>query len=116
MGLERRLSAEQAMQAARHALETVDSRLQELEQSRAEAEKKALEVRNELEKVRMECQVLDIRRQALVESLAEEKLTLKDVMENIPEEANAEQWQADLEKIAERIPRLGAIKLKPAKG
>ena len=109
--LERRLSAEQAMQAARHALETVDSRLRELEQSRAEAEKKALEVRNELEKVRMECQALDIRRQALVESLAEEKLTLKDVMENIPEEANAEQWQADLEKIAERIQRLGAINL-----
>ena len=109
--LERRLSAEQAMQAARHALEAVDSRLRELEQNRADAEKKALEVRNELEKVRMECQALDIRRQALVDALAEEKLTLKDVMENIPDEANSEQWQADLEKIAERIQRLGAINL-----
>jgi len=109
--LGRRLEAEQAMQAARHALETVDTRLRELEQSRADAEKKALEVRNELEKVRMECQALDIRRQALVEALAEEKLTLKDVMENLPEAANSEQWQADLEKIAERIQRLGAINL-----
>lgn len=109
--LERRLNSEQAMQAARHALETVDARLRELEQARADAEKKALEVRNELEKVRMECQALDIRRQALVEQLAEEKLSLKEVLEAMPEEADAEAWQQELARIAERIQRLGAINL-----
>ena len=109
--LERRLAAEQAMQAARHALEAVDSRLRELEQARAEAEKKALEVRNELEKVRMECQALDIRRQALVEALQEEKLTLKEVMDSLPDNADAEEWQQELQRIGERIQRLGAINL-----
>ena len=109
--LERRLDAEQIMSAARHALEAVDARLRELEQARAEAEKKALEVRNELEKVRMECQALDIRRQALVENLQEEKLTLKDVLDNMPEEADADSWQEELARIAERIQRLGAINL-----
>ena len=34
----------------------------------------------------MECQALDIRRQALLEQLQEEQLTLKDVLENMPEE------------------------------
>ncbi len=109
--LERRLDAEQRMQAARHALETVDSRLRQLEQDRADAERKALDVRNELEKVRMECQALDIRRQALIEQLQEEKLTLKDVLENMPEEANTADWQQELERIGERIQRLGAINL-----
>ncbi|MDK2777469.1 MAG: chromosome segregation protein SMC [Pseudomonadota bacterium] len=109
--LGRRLEAEQAMQAARHALEAVDSRLRELEQARADAEKRALDVRNELEKVRMECQALDIRRQALVEALKEEKLTLKEVMDNLPEEASTEAWQQELERIGERIQRLGAINL-----
>ena len=48
--LERRMDAEQRMQAARHALEAVDSQLRQLEQARAEAENNALAVRNELEK------------------------------------------------------------------
>ncbi|QQD24544.1 chromosome segregation protein SMC [Venatoribacter cucullus] len=109
--LERRMDAEQRMQAARHALEAVDSQLRQLEQARAEAENNALAVRNELEKVRMECQALDIRRQALIEQLQEEKLTLKDVLENMPEEANAADWQQELERIGERIQRLGAINL-----
>ena len=109
--LERRMDAEQRMQAARHALEAVDSQLRQLEQARAEAENNALAVRNELEKVRMECQALDIRRQALIEQLQEEQLTLKDVLENMPEEANATDWQQELERIAERIQRLGAINL-----
>ena len=109
--LERRLSAEQGMQSARHALETVDSRLRQLEQARADAERKALEVRNELEKVRMECQALDIRRQALVEQLAEEKLSLKEVLEAMPENASSDEWQQELERIGERIQRLGAINL-----
>ncbi|QQD21850.1 chromosome segregation protein SMC [Oceanospirillaceae bacterium ASx5O] len=109
--LERRMDAEQRMQAARHALEAVDSQLRQLEQARAEAENNALAVRNELEKVRMECQALDIRRQALIEQLQEEQLTLKDVLENMPEEANATDWQQELERIGERIQRLGAINL-----
>ncbi len=105
------MDAEQRMQAARHALEAVDSQLRQLEQARAEAENNALAVRNELEKVRMECQALDIRRQALIEQLQEEQLTLKDVLENMPEEANAADWQQELERIGERIQRLGAINL-----
>jgi chromosome segregation protein len=109
--LEQRLTAEQAMQAARHALEQVDTQMRELEQKRADAERRALDVRNDLESVRMECQALDIRRQGLVEQLQEDKLTLKDVLENMPNEANAEQWQQDLLRIAERIQRLGAINL-----
>lgn len=109
--LEQKLVAEQAMQAARHALEAVDSQLRQLEQQRTDAEKKALEVRNELEKVRMECQALDIRRQALVEQLQEEKLSLEQVLETMPEEADADTWQQELQRIAERIQRLGAINL-----
>ena len=109
--LEQKLVAEQAMQAARHALEAVDSQLRKLEQQRSEAEKKALEIRNELEKVRMECQALDIRRQALVEQLQEEKLSLEQVLADMPQDADPDVWQQELQRIAERIQRLGAINL-----
>lgn len=109
--LEHKLDAEQQMQTARHALEQVDTQLRQLEQKRADAEKKALDVRSELEKVRMECQALDIRRQALVEQLQEEKLSLEQVLETMPADADPDIWQQELQKLAERIQRLGAINL-----
>ena len=59
----------------------------------------------------MECQALDIRRQALIEQLQEEKLTLKEVLDNMPDEADPEQWQQDLADLGERIRRLGNINL-----
>ena len=109
--LERRLDAEENMQAARKLLQAVDVRMRELEQLRQVAEQKSLDVRNELEKVRLECQALDIRRQALIEQLSEEKLTLKEVLENLSEEANIDGWQQQLEDLSMRIQRLGAINL-----
>jgi chromosome segregation protein len=59
----------------------------------------------------MECQALDIRRQALVDQLKESGLTLHEVMQAMPEEADAEAWQQELQRIGERIQRLGAINL-----
>lgn len=109
--LERRLEAEGNMQTARQQLHAVDTRMRELEQLRQAAEQKSLDVRNELEKVRLECQALDIRRQALIEQLREENLTLKEVLENLSEDADINEWQRQLEDISSRIQRLGAINL-----
>ena len=109
--LEQRITAEQQMSAARQALEQVDAELRQFEQQRHDAMQAIIEVRNDIERVRMESQALDIRRQALVEQLEEEKLSLQQVLESLNDEADAEIWQQELEKIAERIQRLGAINL-----
>lgn len=106
-----RLMAEDAMTQARHTLEQADAQLRQLEQTRAEAEQKALAVRNQLEQVRMECQALDIRRQGLVEQLREEKLSMHDVLDNMPEAANEADWVNELSRIGDKIQRLGAINL-----
>ena len=109
--LEQRLASEQTMQTARKALEEADTRMRTLEQQRAAAEQKILEVRGQLEQVRMNCQALDIRRQGLVEQLQEEKLSMQDVLQNLPENADAEIWMQELTRIGERIARLGPINL-----
>lgn len=109
--LEERQREELATQAARQAMEASDTRLKGLESQRAEAEQAGLQLRNQLEAVRMECQALDIRRQALIEQLQEEKLTLKEVLEELPEDAQPEVWQKELEQIGDRIRRLGNINL-----
>lgn len=109
--LERRLDAEQTMSEARRALEAVDAELRKLEQQRSVAEKAALDLRTQLERVRMETQALEIRRTGLVEQLAEESLELDQVLETMPEDADIPTWTQELERIADRIRRLGAINL-----
>ena len=99
------------MTEARHALEQADTRLRQLEQERSEAEQQALAERNKLEQIRMECQALDIRRNGLVDQLREDKLSMADVLDSLPEAANEEQWANELTRIGERIQRLGAINL-----
>lgn len=108
---EEKLQAEEVMTEARHALEQADTRLRQLEQERSEAEQQALAERNKLEQIRMECQALDIRRNGLVDQLREDKLSMADVLDSLPEAANEEQWANELTRIGERIQRLGAINL-----
>ena len=108
---EEKASAEEVMTEARHALEQADTRLRQLEQERSEAEQLALAERNKLEQVRMECQALDIRRNGLVDQLREDKLSMADVLDSLPDAANEDAWVNDLSRIGERIQRLGAINL-----
>lgn len=109
--LERHVLAENTMRQARTALDTTTTRMRELELKRAQTENNLLAVRNQLEQIKMERQALDIRRQALIEQLQEQQLTLKEVLENLPEQANAERWQQELEELAQAIQRLGAVNL-----
>jgi len=109
--LEKRLEAEQVMSDARRELEAVDAELRQFEKERGIAEKAGLDLRTKLEQVRMETQSLEIRRNSLVEQLAEDELVLEEVIENLPEDADIQLWASELERIAERIRRLGAINL-----
>ena len=109
--LAQHVQAENAMRDARMALEAANARLRSLEMQRATTENNTLAVRNLLEKAKLDCQALDIRRQGLIEQLQEQQLSLKEVLEHLPEDANAEQWQQELEDITSAIARLGAVNL-----
>ena len=109
--LEKRLDAEQIMSEARRELEAVDAEIRQFEKDRTIAEKVAMDLRTQLEQVRMETQSLEIRRNSIVEQLLEDELTLESVLASLPEDADIQVWSQELEQIAERIRRLGAINL-----
>jgi chromosome segregation protein len=109
--LEKRLDAEQIMSDARRELEAVDAELRQFEKDRGIAEKSGLDLRTKLEQVRMETQSLEIRRSSLVEKLVENGLILEEVVEHLPQDADIQIWGEELDRIAERIRRLGAINL-----
>lgn len=59
----------------------------------------------------MEWQGLEVRRKTLQEQLKETQFDLQTVLNNLDEQANEKEWEEELQRIANRIARLGAINL-----
>lgn len=109
--LEARLEAEQSMQTVRRELETIDHEVRGLDGRRQQYEREAGEIRERLEKKRMQWQEIKVRRATVEEQLAEHQFDLETVLTNLPEEAEEQEWSNELEQISQRISRLGQINL-----
>ncbi len=109
--LEVRLEAEHKLTEARRELEAVDHEMRNLEGQRGQFERQAQEIRSTMDQKRMQWQDLTTRRQTVAEQLGEHNFDLDTVLENLPEDANEQEWSDDLEQIAQRIGRLGQINL-----
>ncbi len=109
--LEKRLQSEGELTEARQLVAEVEHRLREAEQERAVIEQRAEAVRGELEKRRIDNQALTVQRETIQKQLAEDQQDLEALLEALPEDAGEGEWQRSLEKISNRIARLGPINL-----
>ena len=109
--LDRRLAEEEKLSGARDALEDIDREVREKEQGRSRAEHAIQEVRARLETLKMESQALEIRAGNHLDQLKELDVQLRDVLDQLPDSATEAEWAEELDKLAGRIQRLGAINL-----
>jgi chromosome segregation protein len=109
--LELRLKAEGELTEARQAVAEVEHKLRECEQQRAGIEHRAESVRGQLEQQRISNQTLQVQRENIQRQLSEAEQDLEEVLRSMPEEASEHEWQRQLEKIGNRIARLGPINL-----
>ena len=109
--LERRMGVEDELKHARLALEDADRELRDAEKRRTQAEQQAQLLRGQLEQQRMDWQGLSVRRKALQEQLDEDGYDLHGVLATLPAEATEPSWEAELERLGQRIQRLGPINL-----
>tara|TARA_R110002049_G_scaffold267629_1_gene444024 strand:- start:1863 stop:5360 length:3498 start_codon:yes stop_codon:yes gene_type:complete len=109
--LEMRLESEGELSAARQLVADVEHQLREAEQKRAAIEQRAETVRSELERQRISNQTLQVQRSTIFKQLQDENHDLEAVLGNMPEGANEPEWQNSLERVANRISRLGPINL-----
>jgi len=109
--LDRRLAEEEKLGAARDALEEIDREVREKEQGRSGTDHRVQDVRSRLEKLKMESQALEIRAGNHIEQLEELDVKLQEILPQLPEGATQDEWAEELEKIGNRIQRLGAINL-----
>lgn len=106
-----RLESENELTAARQLVAEVEHQLRESEQQRAQIEQRAETVRSQLEQKRLGSQSLKVQSETIQKQLEEHEQTVEQVLESLPEEANEEEWQQQLERMANRITRLGPINL-----
>ncbi len=109
--LEQRLLAEGELSEKRELVAGVEHKLREAEQQRAAIEQRAQSVRSELERERLSNQGLQVQRENVAAQLKESDHKLDDVLQALPEEASENEWQLKLERVANRISRLGPINL-----
>jgi len=109
--LELRLQAEGELTEARQLVAEVEHQLRQAEQQRASIEHRAESVRDELERQRIGNQSLQVQRETIYKQLSESGHEVADVLRYMPEGANESEWQRSLERVANRIARLGPINL-----
>ena len=109
--LEKRMQVEERLNEARRQVGDIDHAMRELEHNRHKAEQQSQNIRGGLESLRMGWQESKVRRQTLQEQLGEGGFDVEQVILDMPEEANIQEWETQLERVSQRIQRLGPINL-----
>lgn len=111
LALNQRLQIENELNEARRTVELIEQELRSHETRRQEVERDLSRVRDVLESLRLESRELKVKSDNMIEQVKETGFLLEDILKALPAEAMAEEWQATVEQIAQRIARLGAINL-----
>jgi len=109
--LAKRINVEQELAESRRALEAVEHELRQAEQLRNKAEQEVQAVRGHLEQERLAAQTFEVQRRGLAEQLTEDGFDLQTLLDNLTDNAERAPLESELEQLAQRISRLGAINL-----
>jgi len=109
--LESQQQAEKNAQYKREILSQIESQLRDHEKAMQATEIERATVRTQLEQRRLDNQSYITRLNALAEQLQETGQTLEAIAEHLPPEATDIVWEANLNKVLNRIERLGPINL-----
>ena len=109
--LQQRSQNEQELTLAQQAVGELDNRQRELETERNTRQQQVDETRNQLEQERMQLQEANIRCNTIKEQLQKSGQDIEELQQNLDTEAELEEWNRRLEKLNNRIDRLGPINL-----
>jgi len=109
--LDQRQIVEVELQQARSELELFAAQMKTQEKQRLDLENEAQEIKDILDKCRLERQAVEVRKETISEQLTVHNIDVKAVIELLPEDANEPAWVENIESLAKRISNLGAINL-----
>lgn len=106
-----RVASESSLKSSRSALDSVEARLREHEHARVRHDGRAQKLREALQEARLQAQETVVRLKTIDEQLAEHDYSVEALLEELPEEAEVDRWEADLAALEQKIQRLGPINL-----
>lgn len=109
--LQKRMSVEAELTAARTAVQEVEHQLRELEQSRGKVEQTLAQVRGVLEKARLSARELETKRESALEQLKAENYELEQTLAELADDITEDSLVSEIEGLESKISRLGAINL-----
>ncbi len=109
--LKQKVEAEQKLQQARRKVEQLDEQLRAAAAARQQLEQEAQEARGAVEEKRVARQEFVTRQQTLREQMEETGAELKEVVDALPEDAEAAAWDSRLAAIRSKVERIGAVNL-----
>jgi chromosome segregation protein len=106
-----RVIVENELGDARKRLESVESMLRELDQSRITADQGVDTARSDVSEAEMAVQEVRVRREGFSEQIEQTSFELDTLLAELDDQASIEAWDDKLEKVRRRIDRLGPINL-----
>lgn len=107
----KRTESEETLLQAKKTVEHLEAALSDYDGGRHRLETRCNELRTDIEKARMECQGNEVRRQTLEEQLAETEFSPIALLGDLPEYADEESWQAQIDAVERKVERIGSVNL-----
>lgn len=95
----------------REQLTQLENELHELSQGSSALRDKIAQVQQQMQSTEIELAKLQERIQSVLQGLADNNSNLKTLLETLPEDAEENRWQQQLDDVQNKIKRLGAINL-----
>ena len=106
-----KVSVEEKLNEARKLLDEVDSNINLQDQSRMEVERKIDKAKTSLAETKGELQAIQGRKEGIDEQLNQTNFTYEELIDNLDESESLEDMNQNLEKLTNKINRLGPINL-----
>ena len=106
-----RLAAEEKLAQARSAVETVEFQMREQEKLRGELDQQVQQAQGKLEQQRLSAQEITTLSGTIESQISEKQGDLSQLLESLEEDAAIQDWEENLQAIANRVQRLGPINL-----
>lgn len=106
-----KVSVEEKLNEARKLLDEVDSNINLQDQSRMEVERKIDKAKTSLAETKGDLQAIQGRKEGIDEQLNQTNFTYEELIDNLDESESLEEMNQNLEKLTNKINRLGPINL-----
>ncbi len=109
--LQTRVEVEQRLTTSRAKLQQLEEDYRQLDAARQTCVRQVEEIRSSLEKARLQQQELELNARGLQRQVEQLGQQVEELAAALPDDANAEAWQEELERLDVRITRLEPVNL-----